>query len=97
VRLPGVWSQTSSRGIILRSVLTMLAVVILLAGLASALLIKTSEGIRPDCIAGVREQDCGTFTNYHMGVRWLIVAFTVALVCGLLLARRTIKTPADSS
>ena len=94
MRVPGVRSHTSSRGIIVRSVLALLAVVILLAGLASALLIKTSQVIRPDCIAGVREQDCGRFTNYHMGARWLIVAFTVALVCGLVLARRSIKTQA---
>jgi len=94
VRVPGVRRHTSSRGII-RPVLTLLAVVMLLAGLASALLIRTSKVIRPDCIAGVREQECGTFTNYHMGARWLIVAFTVALVCALVLARRSIKTPAD--
>jgi hypothetical protein len=45
----------------------------------------------------VREEDCGTFTDYHMGVRWVIVGVTLALVCGLLLARRAFEAPAESS
>ena len=90
-------SQAPRRGFAIRSVLIMLAVALLLAGVVTGLLVKTSQVVRPDCIVGVREQDCGTFTDYHMGVRWVIVGVTLALVCGLLLARRSFKAPAESS
>jgi hypothetical protein len=63
----------------------------LLVGFLTALLIRASQVTRPPCVAGLREQDCGAFTDSHIGLRWVIVSTAILIVAGLLIARHALR------
>ena len=74
-----------------RLALLVLAIAVLLGGILTALLVRTSQVVRRPCVAGLREEDCGMITDYHMGLRWTIVSAAVLILTGLLLGRHVIR------
>jgi ABC-type Fe3+-siderophore transport system permease subunit len=80
-----------------RVALAVMAVAIFLGGLLTAVLIRTSQVARPPCVAGLRERDCDPFTDYHTGLRWMVVSAAVFVVTGLLSARHLIPHAGDET
>ena len=67
----------------MKRVIPLLIPIVLLVGAAFAIVPKTIEVYRRPCQAGVREQDCGMYTDYQMGLRAIVMGTAVLAAVGL--------------